>query len=78
MFRALRRSGVSTADAGAQLGILPFKIADTERASRAWSDSDIGRALSVFAEADRRLKLSAPTVPALTQALLNVIGGGRA
>jgi len=78
LFRALRHSGVSTADAGAQLGIFPFKVADTERAARAWSDADIGRALAIFAEADRRLKLSAPVVPVLTHALARVASGGRA
>lgn len=78
MFRALRRSGVSSTDAGAQLGIFPFKVADTERASRAWSDAEIGRALTAFAEADRRLKLSAPTVPVLTHAVATVASGGRA
>jgi DNA polymerase III delta subunit len=76
LFRALRRAGVSGSEAGAQAGILPFKVADTERASRAWSDADIGRAFSVFAEADRRLKLSAPAVPALTHALAAVASGG--
>ena len=78
LFRALRGSGVSAADAGAQLGIFPFKVADTERAARAWSEADIGRALAVFAEADRRLKLSAPAVPVLTHALALVASGGRA
>jgi DNA polymerase III delta subunit len=78
MFRALRRSGVSSSDAGAQLGIFPFKVADTERASRSWSDSDLGRAFSIFAEADRRLKLSAPAVPVLTHAIAKVASGGRA
>ncbi len=77
-FRALRRSGVSAADAGAQLGIFPFKVADTERAARSWSEADIGRALAIFAEADRRLKLSAPAVPVLTHALALVASGGRA
>jgi len=77
LFRALRGSGVSAADAGAQLGIFPFKVADTERAARAWSDTDIGRALAVFAEADRRLKLSAPAGPVLTHALALVASGGR-
>lgn len=78
LFRALRGTGVSTADAGAQLGIFPFKVADTERAARAWSEADIGRALAIFAEADRRLKLSAPAVPVLTHALARVASGGRA
>ncbi len=78
LFRALRGSGVSTADAGAQLGIFPFKVADTERAARSWSDVEIGRALAIFAEADRRLKLSAPAVPVLTHALARVASGGRA
>jgi len=78
MFRALRNSGVPAAEAGAQLGIFPFKIADTERASRSWSEADIGRALAAFAEADRRLKLSAPAVPVLTHALARVASGGRA
>jgi DNA polymerase III delta subunit len=78
MFRALRNSGVSTNDAGAQLGIFPFKLADTERAARSWSDADLGRAFAIFAEADRRLKLSAPTVPVLTHALARATSGGRA
>ena len=78
MFRALRNSGISSTDAGSQLGILPFKVADTERAARSWSDAEIGRALSAFAEADRRLKLSAPAVPVLTHALAIVASGGRA
>jgi DNA polymerase III delta subunit len=78
MFRALRNSGMSSAEAGAQLGVLPFKIADTERAARSWSDSDIGRAFASFAEVDRRLKLSAPVAPVLTHALVTVAGGGRA
>jgi DNA polymerase III delta subunit len=74
-FRALRLSGASSTEAGAQTGILPFKVADTERAVRAWSTQDIGRALAVFAEADRRLKLSAPAAPLLTHALASVAGG---
>ena len=78
LFRALRGSGVSTADAGAQLGIFPFKVADTERAARSWSENDISRALGIFAEADRRLKLSAPAVPVLTHALARAASGGRA
>ncbi|MBX7186186.1 MAG: DNA polymerase III subunit delta [Vicinamibacteria bacterium] len=78
LFRALRASGVSSADAGSQLGIFPFKVADTERAARAWSEAEIGRALAIFAEADRRLKLSAPAVPVLTHALARVASGGRA
>jgi DNA polymerase III delta subunit len=78
LFRALRGSGVSSADAGAQLGIFPFKVADTERAARAWSETEISRALAIFAEADRRLKLSAPAVPVLTHALARVASGGRA
>lgn len=77
LFRALRNSGVSSAEAGSQLGILPFKIADTDRAARSWSDADIGRALAAFAEADRRLKLSAPTAPVLTHALVTLATGGR-
>lgn len=77
MFRALRRSGISSAHAGTQLGIMPFKVMDTDRASRGWSEADIGRALSAFAEADRRLKLSAPAFPVLTHALA-VASGGRA
>ena len=48
LFRALRGSGVSSAEAGAQLGIFPFKVADTERAARTWSDGDIGRALAIL------------------------------
>jgi DNA polymerase-3 subunit delta len=78
MFRALRASGVSTADAGTQLGIIPFKVADTERAARSWADAEIASALSIFAEADRRLKLSAPTGPLLTHALARVASGARA
>lgn len=78
IFRALRRTGVSSAEAGSQAGILPFKVADTERAARQWSDADIGKALSAFAEADRRLKLSSPTAPVLTQALASAASGGRA
>ncbi|MEO8362299.1 MAG: DNA polymerase III subunit delta, partial [Vicinamibacteria bacterium] len=77
VFRALRRAGMSSADAGSQAGILPFKVADTERAARQWSDVDIGKALSAFAEADRRLKLSSPTVPVLTHALASAVSGGR-
>lgn len=78
LFRALRGSGVSAAEAGAQLGIFPFKVAETERAARSWSEADIARALAIFAEADRRLKLSAPAVPVLTHALARVASGGRA
>ncbi len=78
LFRALRGSGVSAAEAGAQLGIFPFKVADTERAARSWSEADIAKALAIFAEADRRLKLSAPAVPVLTHALARVASGGRA
>jgi DNA polymerase III delta subunit len=68
---------VSSAEAGVSAGILPFKVADTERAARAWSARDLGRALAIFAEADRRLKLSAPAGPLLTHALASVAGGGR-
>ena len=78
LFRALRGSGVSSAEAAGQLGILPFKVADTERAARSWSEADIAKALAIFAEADRRLKLSAPAVPVLTHALARVASGGRA
>ena len=77
MFRALRAVGVPSAEAGGQLGIMPFKVADTERAARGWSDAEIGQALSIFAEADRRLKLSAPAVPVLTLALARVASGAR-
>lgn len=77
-FRALRSSGVSATDAGAQLGIMPFKVMDTDRAARTWSEADIARAFATLAEADRRLKLSAPTVPVLTHALVRMAGGGRA
>lgn len=42
-FRALRSSGVSATDAGAQLGIMPFKVMDTDRAARNWSEADIAR-----------------------------------
>ncbi len=77
-FRALRSSGVSATDAGAQLGIMPFKVMDTDRAARNWSEADIARAFTALAEADRRLKLSAPTVPVLTHALVRMSGGGRA
>ena len=77
-FRALRRAGLSSTEAGAQAGILPFKVADTERAARLWSSAEIGRALALFAEADRRLKLSAPALPLLTHALASVTDGGRA
>ena len=77
LFRALRQGGVSSAEAGVSAGILPFKVADTERAARAWSARDLGRALAIFAEADRRLKLSAPAGPLLTHALASVAGGGR-
>jgi DNA polymerase III delta subunit len=77
VFRVLRRAGSSGVEAGAQAGILPFKIADTERASRIWSDAEIARAFSILAEADRRLKLSAPASPALTHALASTAGGGR-
>lgn len=78
MFKALRAQGVSGADACGRLGIMPFKVADTERAARAWSDSEISRALALFAEADRRLKLSAPAAPLLTHAVVQMTGGGRA
>jgi DNA polymerase III delta subunit len=77
-FRALRSSGISTAEAGAQLGIIPFKVADTERAARNWGEAEIAAALAIFAEADRRLKLSAPTGPLLTYALARVASGARA
>ncbi len=78
VFRALRRAGLSATEAGAQAGVLPFKVSDTERAAGTWSDAEIGRALSIFAEADRRLKLSAPAAPVLTHALARVASGGRA
>lgn len=78
LFRAMRQSGVSATDAGAQLGIFPFKVADTDRAARSWSDSEVARALAMFAEVDRRLKLSAPAVPLLTHAVATVTAGGRA
>ncbi len=78
MFRAMRAQGIASTEAGSRLGIMPFKVMDTDRAARAWSELEIARALSVFAEADRRLKLSAPTVPVLTHALVQVVGGGRA
>ncbi len=78
LFRALRQGGVSSAEAGASAGILPFKVGDTDRAARAWSTLELGRALALFAEADRRLKLSAPAGPLLTHALASVAGGGRA
>lgn len=78
VFRALRQAGVASAEAGAQAGILPFKVSETDRAARAWSASDLGRAFAVFAEADRRLKLSAPAAPLLTHALSTVASGGRA
>jgi len=78
VFRALRQAGLSSAEAGAQAGILPFKVTDTERAARSWSEGDIARALSIFAEADRRLKLSAPAAPLLTHALASVASRGRA
>lgn len=77
-FRALRSTGVSATDAGTQLGIMPFKVMDTDRAARNWSEGEIGRALSTLAEADRRLKLGAPAVPLLTHALARMAGGGRA
>ena len=77
LFRALRRNGVSSADAGTQVGLLPFKVMDTERSARVWSDADLALAFSVFAEADRRLKLSAPALPLLSQAIAAVSDGGR-
>ena len=77
-FRALRGSGTSSSEAGTKLGILPFKVRDMDRAARSWSGAEIGRALSIFAEADRRLKLSASAVPVLTHAVVSVAGGGRA
>ncbi len=77
IFRALRRAGLPISEAGTEAGLLPFKIADTERAARSWSDADIGCALAVLAEADRRIKLSAPAVPLLTHALAAVATGGR-
>ena len=55
---------------------MPFKVMDTDRAARTWSERDIARALAVFAEADRRLKLSAPAVPVLTHAVVQIVGGG--
>lgn len=78
MFRAMRAQGIASTEAGSRLGIMPFKVMDTERAARTWSEPQISRALAVFAEADRRLKLSAPTVPVLTHAVVEVVGGGRA
>ena len=77
MFRAMRAAGIPSAEAGSRLGIMPFKVMDTDRAARAWNEPEIARALSVFAEADRRLKLSAPAVPVLTHAVVQVVGGGR-
>lgn len=78
MFRAARKSGIPAAEAAQQLGIMPFKVADMERAARTWTDADVGRALSVFAEVDRRLKLSGPASPALVHALARVTSGARA
>lgn len=78
MFRAARKSGTPAAEAAQQLGIMPFKVTDMERAARAWTDSDVGKALSVFAEVDRRLKLSGPASPALVHALARVTSGARA
>jgi len=78
VLKALRAAGVPSAEAGAQAGLLPFKVADTERAARSWSDADLSRAFGAFAEADRRLKLSAPSGPVLTQALAAVTVRGRA
>jgi len=75
MFRAMRAEGVPSAEAAGRLGILPFKVIDTERAARAWSEAEVGRALSIFAEADRRLKLSAPPSPVLTHAVIQILGG---
>lgn len=76
MFRAMRAQGVPSTEAGSRLGIMPFKVMDTDRAARTWSERDIARALAVFAEADRRLKLSAPAVPVLTHAVVQIVGGG--
>jgi len=78
MFRAMRAHGIPSTEAGSRLGIMPFKVMDTDRAARAWSEPEIGRALSVFAEADRRLKLSAAAAPVLTHAVVQVVGGGGA
>lgn len=78
MFRAARKAGTSSTDAAQQLGIMPFKVVDMERAARSWSDADIGRALSTLAEVDRRLKLSGPASPALVHALARVTSGARA
>lgn len=78
MFRAARKSGTPAAEAAQQLGIMPFKVADMERAARTWTDADVGKALSVFAEVDRRLKLSGPASPALVHALARVTSGARA
>lgn len=78
VFRALRQAGLSSSDAGTQAGILPFKVADTERAARGWSTPELSRAFGILAEADRRLKLSAPAAPLLTHALACMSDGGRA
>lgn len=78
MFRAARKSGTPAAEAAQQLGIMPFKVADMDRAARSWSDAEVGRALSVFAEVDRRLKLSGPASAALVHALARVTSGARA
>lgn len=78
LFRALRRNGIAISDAGTQAGIMSFKVMEAERSARAWSDLEIGRALSIFAEADRRLKLSAPAAPVLTHAVVRVATGVRA
>ena len=78
LLRALRRAGVPSAEAGAQAGILPFRVADTERAARAWSDAELARSFALFAEADRRLKLSAPAGPLLAHTLAIAASGALA
>ncbi len=77
LFRALRKRGVSASDAGAQAGLMPFKVGDAERASRNWTDSDLSCAFALLAEADRRLKLSAPQGPVLAHTIVAAAGGGR-
>ena len=78
LLKALRSAGVPSAEAGAQAGLLPFKVAETERAARAWSALDLDRAFGSFAEADRRIKLSAPAPTVVVQTLAEVTLRGRA
>lgn len=65
VFGALRGAGTSSAEAAKELGLMPFKVADTEEAARAWDRGSIAVALQSLSECDRVLKLSSPPAPAL-------------